>query len=222
MLLFTRSASGEAAHKRLVEHGAGGANAAVAAQLIAQATAVAQRAGADFLCVGSSQQVGRTFGERLTAAVTYGFSLGYERLVVIGNDCPALDAGQLRQAMHALATAGAVLGPAADGGVYLIGINRKFFSAAAWTQLPWQTSRLGNALAECLRQAGAAVRMLGQLADVDTAQDLARVLAQLPEGRLRTRLRHLRATPQRRVRRQLPRPTVAPTRRLPQRGPPVY
>lgn len=222
MLLFTRSASGEAAHKRFVEHGTGGANAAVAAQLIEQATAVAQQVGADFLCVESTQQVGRTFGERLTAAVAHGFSLGYAQLVVIGNDCPALGPKQLRQAVHALETADAVLGPAADGGVYLLGVKRKSFDATTWALLPWQTSRLGNALAGCLLRTGAQVYTLGQLADIDTAQDLARVLVQLPEGRLRTRLRRLRAIPQPQASRQLLCPTVAPARLLPQRAPPVH
>lgn len=222
VLLFTRSASGEAAHKCFVEHGAGGANAAVAAQLIEQATEAAQQTGVDFLCVESSQQVGRSFGERLTAAVAYGFALGYEQLVVIGNDCPALGAKQLRQAVHALETADAVLGPAADGGVYLLGVNRNSFDAASWARLPWQTGRLGKALAGCLLRNGATVYTLGQLADIDTAQDLARVLLQLPEGRLRTRLRRLRAVPKLRVRRQLLGPTEALTGLLPQRAPPAH
>lgn len=222
MLLFTRSASGEAAHKRFVAHGAIGANAAVAAQLIEQATTVAQQAGADFLCVKSSQQVGRTFGERLAAAVAHGFSLGYEQLVVIGNDCPALGPQQLRQAVQALETAEAVLGPATDGGIYLIAVKRESFDAATWALLPWQTSQLGKALAACIARTGATVHALGPLADIDTAHDLARVLGQLPEGWLRTRLRRLRATTQRRVPRQLLGPTGALARLLPQRGPPAH
>lgn len=222
MLLFTRSASGEAAHKRFVEHATGAANAAVAAQLIEQATEAAQQAGADFLCVESGQQVGRTFGERLTAAVAYGFALGYEQLVVIGNDCPALGAKQLRQAVHALETTDAVLGPAADGGVYLLGVKRNSFDAAIWARLPWQTSLLGKALAGCLLQNGATVHTLDQLADIDTAHDLARVLLQLPEGRLRTQLRRLRAVPQLRALRQLQDPTGALARLLPQRAPPAH
>ncbi|GAA3991429.1 DUF2064 domain-containing protein [Hymenobacter antarcticus] len=221
-MLFTRSAGGEAVHKRFVPHGTLAANAAVAAQLIARATEVAQQAGADFLCVESAQQVGRTFGERLTAAITHSFGLGYEQLIVIGNDCPQLSPGRLRQALHLLASADAVLGPATDGGVYLLGIKRAFFDAQAWRGLPWQTGKLGPALARCLRAARARLHILRPLADVDTAQDLAGTIAQLPAGQLRTRLRRLRATP----------PVLAlghpalrlatPALHLPQRAPPSH
>ncbi|MFD2784548.1 TIGR04282 family arsenosugar biosynthesis glycosyltransferase [Hymenobacter rubripertinctus] len=221
VLLFTRPAGEEAACKSF---GAGGrgADAAVAAQLIARATAMARQAGVDFLCVESGGQVGRTFGQRLAAALSYGFGRGYERLVVIGNDCPALTPALVRQAVRALETTDAVLGPALDGGVYLLGINRSFFESEAWAALPWQTAALGRALRQCLRQAGAACLTLRPLADVDNAHDLARALRQLPAGAFRRRLHRLRAAARPVA------PALRPPRRpaavaapLPQRGPPI-
>ncbi|WP_052732829.1 TIGR04282 family arsenosugar biosynthesis glycosyltransferase [Hymenobacter terrenus] len=189
--MFTRSAGAEAAHKQWVSQGDRASNAAVAVQLIEQTTAVARRVGADFLCVDSARQVGRTFGERLTAALTQGFALGYEQLIVIGNDCPHLSVALLRQAMRLLASTDAVLGPATDGGVYLLGVKRAFFDADVWTALPWQTNKLGQCLASCLRGSGAELRILRTLTDVDDAHDLARLLPQLPAGPLRTRLHRL-------------------------------
>ena len=173
------------------------------------------------MCVESAQQVGRTFGERLTAAMAHTFGLGYEQLIVIGNDCPQLSSGRLRQAMQLLASADAVLGPATDGGVYLLGVKRAFFDAQAWRGLPWQTGKLGPALARCLQQASARLHSLRPLADVDTAQDLAGILGQLPAGQLRTRLRRLRATLRLPALRQPAERAAAPAAHLPQRAPPI-
>ncbi|NVO32702.1 TIGR04282 family arsenosugar biosynthesis glycosyltransferase [Hymenobacter lapidiphilus] len=218
ILLFSRLAGEEAAHKRF----GNGPGTVVAAQLIAQATATARQAGVDFLHFGSGQQVGSTFGQRLVSALAYGFGLGYERLVVIGNDCPQLTPAQLRQAVAGLATADAVLGPDLAGGVYLLGVNRAFFAAEAWAALPWQTASLHQALARCLRHAGATVSRLRSLSDINTAHDLAWVLRRLPAAALRRRLlRLLRpAGPVRPALRPRLR-AVAVAASLPLRGPPA-
>lgn len=184
---------------------------------------MAQQAGVDFAHVGSAAQVGHTFGQRLAAALAHHFALGYAQLIVIGNDCPQLSAALVAQAVAALHSADAVLGPATDGGVYLLGLKRAFFQASAWQALPWQTTRLGTALASHLRRVGARLLRLRPLADVDSEQDLARLVPQLPTGMLRTRLRRLRAAG-RPTRPQLPplaRP-VAPAGPRPQRGPPAH
>ncbi|WP_210513817.1 TIGR04282 family arsenosugar biosynthesis glycosyltransferase [Hymenobacter terricola] len=221
ILLFTRSAGQDAAHKKLVSNGARADNVAVVAQLISHATATARQVGADFLCIDSCRQTGATFGARLSRAMHEAFASGYEQLLVIGNDCPQLDVGLLRRALAMLAMTGAVLGPATDGGVYLLGVARTYFDSAVWAALPWQTALLGRALAHRLRAAGAAVQQLPALADVDNEQDLAQVLRQ---PMARHQLRALR-----RLRRHLvPRPwpgvqSAAPlalTAAYPHRGPP--
>lgn len=221
ILLFTRPAGEEATHKPLAGQGGRSAGAAIAAQLIDRATFTARQAGVDFLCVESGTQVGRTFGQRLTSALTYGFGLGYEQLVVIGNDCPQLTPTLVRQAVRALHTTDAVLGPATDGGVYLLGVNRRFFEAETWASLPWQTPRLGAALRRCLHRTGAVVLALPRLSDADNAHDLAGILTQLPAGSFRSRLHRLLTShqpiPARRPRRRVA-PAAAP---LPQRGPPA-
>ena len=192
VLLFTRSAGEEAARKRLVSHGTRRENAAVAAQLIGHATATAQRAGVDFRCVSSTRQTGATFGQRLSGALQQAFADGYEHLLVIGNDCPQLDEALLRRAVAALLATGAVLGPATDGGVYLLGVSRTYFEATAWAALPWQTATLGRALAGQLRAAGATVQLLPALADIDNEQDLAQAVRQPLPWALRRALRRLR------------------------------
>ncbi|NVO86492.1 TIGR04282 family arsenosugar biosynthesis glycosyltransferase [Hymenobacter terrestris] len=218
VLLFTRLAGEEAAHKRFGSR----ADAAVAAQLIAHAAVTARQAGVDFLCFDSDQQVGSTFGQRLTSALSYGFGQGYERLVVIGNDCPQLTPARLRQAVVSLETTDAVLGPDPDGGVYLLGVSRAFFAADVWAALPWQTAALGAALTRCLHRAGATVRRLRPLAGINNAHQLARVLRQLPTAALRRRLGQLRRPARVASIALRLRPRVAAVAApLPLRGPPV-
>ena len=222
VLLFTRSAGQDAAHKRFVSQGTRAGNAAVAAQFIGHATAVARRAGIDFIQVDSSRQTGPTFGERLSGAMQQAFASGYEQLLVIGNDCPQLDAARLRQALAVLARTGAVLGPATDGGVYLLGVARAHFDARAWAALPWQTATLGRTLARQLRASGATVQLLPPLADIDNEQDLAHALRQALPWALRRTLRRLRCglvVPAPENQAPPARPGAAPAQ--PRRGPPT-
>ena len=221
ILLFTRSAGEEAVHKPLLSHGDRAANVAVAAQLIAHAAATARQAGADFIQVDSKQQTGATFGERLAGAMQQAFGYGYEHLVVMGNDCPQLTPALLRQAVAAVQQSGAVLGPAADGGVYLLGVSRARFNPGSWAALPWQTGHLGAALRQQLLAQGAPVEQLARLADVDTEADLARTLRCPLAGPLRRHLRRLRGP-----RRLAPLPAGSVRRRRgvaarPHRGPPA-
>ncbi len=70
------------------------------------------------------QQSGNDLGERLTQATRQCWSQAAERVVVIGSDCYQLSSAQLNQAFERLMDADVVLGPAVDGGYYLIGLNR--------------------------------------------------------------------------------------------------
>ena len=138
---------------------------------------------------------------------------------MIGNDCPQLTAALLRRAVAAVQATGAVLGPATDGGVYLLGLSRALFEGGAWLALPWQTRHLGAALRRQLRQLGAVVRQLPALTDVDDEAGLAQALRQPLARPLRRGLHRLRT-----ARRRGPRPAgtlpAGPRRGLPGRLPP--
>lgn len=90
--------------------------------------------------------------------------------IIIGTDCPDLSAGILHSAFEALRTRDLVLGPATDGGYYLIGLRRPV--PVLFTGMPWGT---GGVRAETVRRAsalGLSTHLLPALGDVDAPEDL--------------------------------------------------
>lgn len=110
-------------------------------------------------------------GDRLIAAMQSAFATGATRLVIIGIDCPDLDAGILHTAFAQLAQADLVLGPATDGGYYLIGLR------SPWPQLfqsiPWSTEMVYQETLAIAHRLGLTVQSLPRLSDVDYPHDLA-------------------------------------------------
>ncbi|WP_375205500.1 TIGR04282 family arsenosugar biosynthesis glycosyltransferase [Hyphococcus sp.] len=93
-------------------------------------------------------------------------------VVIIGADAPGLRVRHLRQAFDALKGADAVLGPAEDGGYWLVGLNRRRAAPNLFRGVRWSTK---HALADTLKTLPASfhVRMLERLADVDEARDMS-------------------------------------------------
>ncbi len=113
---------------------------------------------------------------------------GLEQLVYIGSDAPVLAAADYAAVNDALAKHDSVLKPAADGGVVLMASRRRWPPLSA---LPWSTSRLGAALADCCRSAGQSVSMLTHGFDVDEEDDFIRLITAL-DGDSRPARRALR------------------------------
>ena len=122
-------------------------------------------------------------GDRLRLAFGEWFARGAEGVVVVGSDCPRLTAAHLREALACLESADVVLGPAEDGGYYLIALGREaskrsvpvLFSGVAWGT----PSVLDRTTAIC-REHGLRWVLLERLPDVDRPEDIAdaeRVLA---------------------------------------------
>ncbi len=109
-------------------------------------------------------------GERMAAALHDGLSEGYGAAICIGTDAPALTAGHLREACRALRRSDAVVGPAADGGYYLIGLKTP--APALFEGIAWSTgSVLAQTRAAALR-ARLSLTEIRPLSDLDTAPDL--------------------------------------------------
>jgi nucleoside-diphosphate-sugar epimerase len=112
-------------------------------------------------------------GERLARASGEALAAGVRRVVVIGSDCPGLEARHLAAAFDALQEQDVVIGPAADGGYYLIGLRGP--APSLFENIAWGTSRVAaQTLATAARQT-LRVRQLEVLGDVDRPEDLALV-----------------------------------------------
>lgn len=122
-------------------------------------------------------QQGDDLGERLNHSFHRCFLQGHTPIILAGADCPLLDTTILQQALAELANHEVVLGPALDGGYYLIGLNRpqpQLFSAMNWGE----TGVLAETKHRC-QQAKLSVALLPILSDIDLPADLAHLPQEL-------------------------------------------
>jgi len=126
-------------------------------------------------------QRGLDLGARLASAFDELLQAPGDRAVVIGADCPALEAATLRVAFDALLTHDAAIGPTRDGGYYLIGLARR--APGLFRDVEWSTGRVLDQTLERARAARVSVRRLEPLEDLDTPEDLVRWLARVAAGR---------------------------------------
>lgn len=120
-------------------------------------------------------QTGNDLGERMRNALADAFDRGAERAVLIGSDAPDLPRSALTEALESLRRRNAVIGPATDGGYYLIGFSREGFCPEAFSGIEWGTSGVFAKTLEIIRSAGKTVHLLPLHSDVDTREDLDRL-----------------------------------------------
>ena len=120
----------------------------------------------------ASPQGSGSLGDRLARAVDEAFQSGARRVIVIGSDCPAVRPADIEAASAALEDHDVVLGPAVDGGYWLIGLRSP--DTRVFEGISWSTHLvLTQTLARC-REAGLTVSLLRELRDVDTLEDWRR------------------------------------------------
>ena len=116
-------------------------------------------------------QTGDGLGDRLISAFLHSQTLGYERTLIIGIDCPEITGELLTEAFDSLGNHDAVFGKAHDGGYYLVGLKRVI--PELFTEMLWSTETV---LAETLNRANSlnlSAKILRTLHDIDYPQDLA-------------------------------------------------
>jgi rSAM/selenodomain-associated transferase 1 len=122
-------------------------------------------------------QVGQDLGERMKNAFAENFELGIEKVVLIGTDCPSLEGIHLAQAFEALDQSDLVLGPARDGGYYMIGMKRRadfLFEGITWSTELVLSQTLALAAEQDLQTS-----LLPILEDIDTLEDWERYCSQI-------------------------------------------
>lgn len=117
-------------------------------------------------------QRGHDLGQRMEAAFRRAFALGLERVVIMGSDVPDFPGPLVGMAVDVLHRRDAVVGPAQDGGYYLIGFNRKAYMPEIFENMPWGTDQVYARTVKLLLHAGLEMTRLPEWNDVDTVRDL--------------------------------------------------
>ncbi|NTU57808.1 MAG: glycosyltransferase [Chlorobiaceae bacterium] len=115
-------------------------------------------------------QEGNDLGERMHRAFLKGFALGFRHIVLIGTDCPELSTFLIDRAFQSLSEEEVVMGPARDGGFYLVGLNRPF--PELFLGRTWSTSSVLHESLGIIRASNASCSLLPALSDIDTIDDL--------------------------------------------------
>lgn len=117
-------------------------------------------------------QKGRDLGERMHNAMADVFTKSDGKVVLIGSDCPEISSAHIEDAFSALEDCDVVIGPAADGGYYLLGmrsLHHRLFLNKQWSTDSVLSSTLEDALELQLQ-----VTLLPVLNDLDDEDDLQR------------------------------------------------
>lgn len=113
-------------------------------------------------------------GERMRRIATLGLAES-DAVILIGNDCPALDGTYLQAACRALQEQPVVIGPAEDGGYVLLGLRS--MAPTLFSDMPWGTERVFDLTLQRLQQLDWHPVLLPALWDVDRPEDLSRLAA---------------------------------------------
>lgn len=115
-------------------------------------------------------QVGDDLGARMAAAFTRAFGRGAERVAIVGTDAPAISRSTVTEALDALDRADIALGPAEDGGYYLLALREPH--PELLEGVPWSTPMVLEETVARAARGGLRVHQLARLRDIDTPADL--------------------------------------------------
>ncbi len=161
-----------------------GAQRIVACEPAASVPRFREMAGGDIEVL---PQRGADLGERMRHAFEDAFRLGAEAVVMVGSDLPDLPVRFISEALDTLAAdpRRVVLGPAEDGGYYLIGMTR--LHPGLFGGIEWGSRRVLEATMDAARRNGVPVVLLEPWGDVDEPGDIAGVLGRAGSAARRTR-----------------------------------
>ncbi|WP_353128373.1 TIGR04282 family arsenosugar biosynthesis glycosyltransferase [Parapedobacter pyrenivorans] len=118
----------------------------------------------------SATQCGDDLGKRMKNAFTDVFGQGYAKAVIVGTDCPAIDETIVATAFDTLDKRDLVIGPAYDGGYYLLGMKR--VHPTLFENIPWSTAAVFEKTVAICKNDGLSYSLLPPLPDVDEEKDL--------------------------------------------------
>ena len=113
-------------------------------------------------------QVQGGLGDKITAAVQESFN-DYEKIIIIGSDCPQLTKVHIQDAIAYLNTNNVVIGPSKDGGYYLLGMDHYYPSL--FQDIPWSTETVAMDTLQQAEALGLRTHQLEILSDIDYEED---------------------------------------------------
>lgn len=117
-------------------------------------------------------QKGNDLGDRMLNAFQTAFENGFERVMIIGSDCYQLDTGLIQKGFDILCQDDAVIGPAEDGGYYLLGLRKMV--PEIFKEKSWSTESVCSDTIKDLEKGSLSYQLLPTLPDIDEAADLKR------------------------------------------------
>ncbi len=125
-----------------------------------------------------SPQRSGNLGDRLEQAFQAAFDQGSNKVIVIGIDCPFITVELLKTAFDALNSHDVVIGPALDGGYYLLGLNAP--NPSYFQNIDWSTAQVYSQTLAKIQQNGDRYSSLPPLPDIDRPLDLDLLKTQFP------------------------------------------
>ena len=117
-------------------------------------------------------QTGETLGDKMHNAIAHSLDMGYKKVSLVGSDIYDLTAEIIHDSFGKLDTHDVALGPAEDGGYYLIGMKRPNKNIFKLEQ--WSTTEVLNETIEMIKKEGLSYAPTATLNDIDNLEDLKR------------------------------------------------
>jgi len=111
------------------------------------------------------KQNGSSFDERLKNTISDVFNLGYNEIIIVGNDCPDLTPETIQLAFTSLNQSDIVIGPSADGGFYLIAIKK--IDERIFDNVKWYSNKVLSQLLTNIKKSHQSLVLLQTLNDID-------------------------------------------------------
>jgi len=125
-------------------------------------------------------QKGDDLGRRMAAAFREAFESGFSQVLVIGSDIPGIEPDHLIEAFSLLEENDVVIGPACDGGYWMIGFNKNGFSPRVFADIPWSRAHVLDRTMERCKELRLTAGFCRKLRDLDTADDFSLLWREIP------------------------------------------
>ena len=141
ILVFSRLPHSEARHKKLT--GNEEIDTLLYKHLYSHTVSIAKSFFLPTLIYTDNEQVGCSFAEKITHAISDVFNKGFQKVIVLGSDCPELKRKHIAAAYGKLSGGSKIVaGPDKRGGVFLLGVDKSAFDRRKFLSFNWQTNSL--------------------------------------------------------------------------------